>query len=110
MLMPQLVLLVCALFVPVQTSGECLSPVGGLHLAGKVSMHLGDSFAKHQGLQSSVEGSRQPGDRELNPLWQVILSHPEKKSSISLLSHPRTHCLLIHQLAMSHQGPAQEES
>lgn len=73
-------------------------------------MHLGDSFAKHQGLQSSVEGSRQPGDRELNPLWQVVLSHPEKKSSISLLSHPRTHCLLIHQLAMSHQGPAQEES
>ena len=69
MLMPQLGLLVCALFAPVQTGGEDLSPVGGLHLAGEVSMHLGDSFAKHPGLQSSVEGSRQPGNREPNPLW-----------------------------------------
>ena len=69
MLMPQLMLLVCALFSPVYTSGEYLSPVRGLDLAGEISMHLGDSFAKHQGLQSSVEGSRQPGNREPNPLW-----------------------------------------
>lgn len=52
-----------------RTGGEDLPPVGGLHLAGEVSMHLGDSFAKHQGLQSSVEGSRQPGNREPNPIW-----------------------------------------
>lgn len=69
MLMPQPMLLVCALLSPVHTGGEYLSPVGGLDLAGEISMHLGDSFAKHQGLQSSVEGSRQPGNREPNPLW-----------------------------------------
>lgn len=61
MLMPQLVLLVCALFVPVQTSGGVCHQLEGCIWQERVSMHLGDSFAKHQGLQSSVEGEQTTG-------------------------------------------------